>query len=155
MVVIVVFALFPFGYAILSSMLTGNAFVRCDRCGQHRFEYGQLQGYFCQQRSAVLAQYHQFIDGVRLCGRGIVVLGVTAAYALGRVQFKGRGMLLIAILAVSMFPQVAVLAGMFEMMRTFGLYNKEYGFGVALPDFYLAVYRVGVDYVYPRFAEGD
>ena len=52
---------------------------------------------------------------------------MTAAYALGRVQFRGRGLLLVAVLAVSMFPQVAVLAGMFEMMRTMGLYNKSMG----------------------------
>lgn len=53
-----------------------------------------------------------------------VLLGVTAAYALGRVQFRGRGTLLMMILAVSMFPQVAVLSGMFELIRAFGLYNN-------------------------------
>jgi trehalose/maltose transport system permease protein len=54
-------------------------------------------------------------------------LAVTAAYALGRIQFKGRGLLLAAVLSVSMFPQVAVLTGMFEMMRSLGLYNKSMG----------------------------
>jgi trehalose/maltose transport system permease protein len=54
-------------------------------------------------------------------------LGVTAAYALGRISFKGRGLLLTAILGVSMFPQVAVLAGMFELIRFLGLYNKALG----------------------------
>ena len=47
-------------------------------------------------------------------------LGVTAAYALGRISFKGRGLLLTTVLAVSMFPQVAVLAGMFELIRALG-----------------------------------
>lgn len=54
-------------------------------------------------------------------------LGVTAAYALGRLQFRGRGLLLSSILAVSMFPQVAVLAGMFELIRALGLYNRALG----------------------------
>jgi trehalose/maltose transport system permease protein len=54
-------------------------------------------------------------------------LGVTAAYALGRISFKGRGLLLTAILGVSMFPQVAVLAGMFELIRFLGIYNKALG----------------------------
>ena len=45
----------------------------------------------------------------------------------GIAQFRGRGLLLIMVLAVSMFPQVAVLAGMFEMMRAMGLYNKSMG----------------------------
>ncbi|HEX7156187.1 MAG TPA: carbohydrate ABC transporter permease [Burkholderiaceae bacterium] len=54
-------------------------------------------------------------------------LGVTAAYALARVPFRGRGALLGAILSVSMFPQVAVLAGMFELIRFLGLYNRALG----------------------------
>jgi len=54
-------------------------------------------------------------------------LGVTAAYALGRITFKGRGLLLLTVLAVSMFPQVAVLSGMFELMQAIGFYNHWWG----------------------------
>lgn len=46
-----------------------------------------------------------------------LLLGVTASYALARVRFRGRGLLLMTILAVSMFPQIAVLAGLFELVR--------------------------------------
>jgi trehalose/maltose transport system permease protein len=49
---------------------------------------------------------------------------VPAAYALGRVRFRGRTALLFTILAVSMFPQVAVLSGLFELVRALGLYNR-------------------------------
>ena len=56
-----------------------------------------------------------------------LLLGVTAAYALGRIQFKGRGLLLLCVLAVSMFPQVAVLSGMFELMQAIGFYNHWWG----------------------------
>jgi trehalose/maltose transport system permease protein len=63
-----------------------------------------------------------------LVSTAVVVLslffGVTAAFALGRVQFKGRTLLLLTVLGVSMFPQVAVLSGMFELIRGFGLYNN-------------------------------
>jgi trehalose/maltose transport system permease protein len=40
-------------------------------------------------------------------------------------------LLLMAILAVSMFPQVAVMAGMYELMHALGLYNRT--FGLVLP----------------------
>lgn len=56
-----------------------------------------------------------------------MVMAITAAYALGRIQFRGKGVLLMSILAVSMFPQVAVLSGMFELMQALGLYNKTMG----------------------------
>jgi trehalose/maltose transport system permease protein len=53
-------------------------------------------------------------------------LAVTAAFALSRVRFKGRGFLLMVILAVSMFPQIAVLAGLFEVIRALGIYNTPW-----------------------------
>ena len=52
---------------------------------------------------------------------------MTAAYALGRVHFRGRSTLLMAILAVSMFPQVAVLSGMFELIRGLGSTTRLLG----------------------------
>lgn len=53
-------------------------------------------------------------------------LGVTASYALARVRFRGRGLLLMTILAVSMFPQIAVLAGLFELVRFLGIFNTHW-----------------------------
>ena len=54
-------------------------------------------------------------------------LGLTASFALGRIRFRGRATLLLAILAVSMFPQVAVLSGLFELIRVLGLFNNPLG----------------------------
>ena len=58
---------------------------------------------------------------------GALLLGVTASYALGRIRFQGKGLLLVAILGVSMFPQVAVLSGMFELIQALGLFNRAIG----------------------------
>jgi trehalose/maltose transport system permease protein len=62
-----------------------------------------------------------------LVATGVVALSLSlslmAAWSLGRVQFRGRGLLLMLILSASMFPQVAVLSGMFELVRFFGLYD--------------------------------
>jgi trehalose/maltose transport system permease protein len=56
-----------------------------------------------------------------------LLFAVTAAYALSRVRFRGRSLLLLTILSVSMFPQIAVLAGLFEVIRTFGMFNTIWG----------------------------
>ena len=53
-----------------------------------------------------------------------LVLAITASYSLARVRFRGRKALLLTILSVSMFPQVSVLTGMFELIRWLGLYNR-------------------------------
>lgn len=56
-----------------------------------------------------------------------LALGLVAAYALGRLQFRGRGLLLASFLAISMFPQIAMLSGLFELIRALGLYNTRTG----------------------------
>ena len=66
-----------------------------------------------------------------------LLLGLTAAFALGRVEFRGRGTLLVSILAVSMFPQVAVLSGLFEVIRTLHLYDNLLGLVLAYTIFTL------------------
>jgi len=53
-----------------------------------------------------------------------LALSLMAAWSLGRVRFRGRGVLMMCILASSMFPQVAVLSGMFELVRALGLYDS-------------------------------
>lgn len=62
-----------------------------------------------------------------LVSAGVVALSLAlsmlAAWSLGRVQFRGRGVLMLTILAASMFPQVAVLSGMYELVRWLGLYD--------------------------------
>jgi trehalose/maltose transport system permease protein len=52
-----------------------------------------------------------------------LLIAVLAAYALGRIRFRGRGLLLMTILFISIFPQVAILAGLYELMIFLGLYN--------------------------------
>jgi trehalose/maltose transport system permease protein len=56
-----------------------------------------------------------------------LLLAASAAYALSRIRFRGRAAVLLAILSVSMFPQIAVLSGMFELVRALGLYNSLAG----------------------------
>jgi trehalose/maltose transport system permease protein len=50
-------------------------------------------------------------------------LSLLAAWSLGRVNFRGRGVLMLTILAASMFPQVAVLSGMYELVLALGVYD--------------------------------
>jgi trehalose/maltose transport system permease protein len=45
-----------------------------------------------------------------------LVVGSFAAYALGRAQFRGRRMMLYLVLAMTMFPQISILSGMFQIV---------------------------------------
>jgi trehalose/maltose transport system permease protein len=53
-----------------------------------------------------------------------LVIGAFAAYALGRFSFKGRTPVLYLVLSMTMFPQIAVLGSLYNMINRFGLYNR-------------------------------
>jgi trehalose/maltose transport system permease protein len=47
--------------------------------------------------------------------------GIFAAYALARLNFRGKKISLYIILAMTMFPQISVLAGLYSVIRALGL----------------------------------
>jgi len=53
-----------------------------------------------------------------------LVIGVAAAYALVRLRFRWKDVILAAILAVSMFPQIAIVSPLFLLLRGLGLINS-------------------------------
>lgn len=118
---IILFSIFPFYYAIITSLKSGSQLFEINYLPIY-WEWGNYADVFRGQ------PFFQNILNSVLVSASVVLLsiffGVTAAFALGRVQFRGRGLLLLTILAVSMFPQVAVLSGMFELVRSLGLYNN-------------------------------
>jgi trehalose/maltose transport system permease protein len=117
---IAVFALFPFYYAVLTSL----------RAGTDLFRVAYLPDSLDLSNYVALFERQSFgrniLNSVLVAGSVValsLLAGVTAAYAFGRIAFRGRKLLLVTVLCVSMFPQVAVLSGMFELIRALGLYN--------------------------------
>jgi trehalose/maltose transport system permease protein len=53
-----------------------------------------------------------------------LLVGSLAAYALGRLPFRGKTFILYTVLAMSMFPAIAVLGSLYQMVVAFGLYNR-------------------------------
>jgi ABC-type glycerol-3-phosphate transport system permease component len=56
-----------------------------------------------------------------------VAVGALAAYALARLRFRGKAALLGAILAVSMFPQIAIVSPLYLMLRSLRLIDTYPG----------------------------
>jgi trehalose/maltose transport system permease protein len=118
---ILVYAAFPFYWALVSSLKSGSQLFRVDLVPPEP----QWDNYVAVFRHQPFGR--NILNSVFVAGSVVAVslaLAVTASYALGRVDFRGRTTLLLLILSVSMFPQVAVLPGMFELVRWLGLYNN-------------------------------
>lgn len=120
---IIIFSVFPFYYAIVTSFSTGTALFQVSYWPKV-FDWSNYE--------AVLGSRNfprSILNSVFIAGATVgfaLFLAVTASYALARVPFRGRGLLLMTILAVSMFPQIAVLAGLFELVRFLGIFNTPW-----------------------------
>jgi trehalose/maltose transport system permease protein len=121
--VIIFVSVFPFYYAIVTSLKTGTALFVPDLWPKAASWANYIQvlttGSFPRNllNSLVIAAVVVALS---------LLLGITAAYALARVVFRGRKVILFAILSVSMFPQLAVLAGLFELVRATHLINTPF-----------------------------
>jgi trehalose/maltose transport system permease protein len=120
-IALALFLLFPLYYALLTSFAPGSQLFRVEYWPT-RIDLSNYARLWQEQ------PFGRNIANSVVVAASVVALSLAlalgAAFALGRVRFRGRALLLYTILGVSMFPQVAVLSGLFEVVRTLGLYNR-------------------------------
>ncbi|OLP57887.1 sugar ABC transporter permease [Xaviernesmea oryzae] len=120
LLLVLVYTLFPYYWAFVSSTKQGAALYRSALLPALDFTY-----------------YRQLIDNPIFMGSLVnsayvavsttflsLVIGVSAAYALGRIDFPQRRAMLMIVLMISIFPQVVVLSGLFELINWMGLFNR-------------------------------
>jgi trehalose/maltose transport system permease protein len=118
--VIILYTLFPFYWAVVSSLKQGSALFVVEAWPRQPAWRNYVAVFTEQPFGRSLFNSVVVASSVVLLS---LVLAVTAAFALARIRFRGRTLLMLMILAVSMFPQIAVLSGMFELINALGLYN--------------------------------
>jgi len=52
-----------------------------------------------------------------------IVLAAMAAYALARLEFVGKTLILSAALAIAMFPPISIVGSLFQLWRNLGLFD--------------------------------
>jgi trehalose/maltose transport system permease protein len=122
-VAIVVFTVFPFAWAFLSS-IKPNAELFATPV-RYWPAHPTLENYRLVLSSGNFQQalLNSVIVAVSVTALSLAI-GSMAAYALGRFRFRGRSVVLYAVLAMTMFPQIAVLGALFQMVNLFKLYNE-------------------------------
>ncbi|WP_104403259.1 carbohydrate ABC transporter permease [Vibrio penaeicida] len=117
--IIALYTLFPFYWSIVSSFKQGADLFKVEF-----FPSIQWDNYISVLSNGTFLR--NILNSVIVATAVVAVslfLSVTASYALGRVNFKGRTTILMAILSVSMFPQVVILSGLLGMINLLELYN--------------------------------
>jgi trehalose/maltose transport system permease protein len=121
---ILFYTVFPFYWAVVSSLKSGSELFEAELLPWAP----TLENYAAVFRDQPFAR--TIVNSLVVAALATAVsllLAASAAYALSRIRFRGRAAVLVAILSVSMFPQIAVLSGMFELVRALGLYNSLAG----------------------------
>lgn len=123
--VIIVYLLFPFYWAIRTSLSPDSEIYATPV--QYFPANPTLQNYVNVFTNSVFvrALVNSAIVGVSVTVLSLVI-GASAAYALARFKFRGRSFMLYLILSMSLFPTVAVLGALYQMVRTFQMYDTLY-----------------------------
>jgi trehalose/maltose transport system permease protein len=125
--VIVFWMLFPFYWAINSSLksegqlqMTPATFVPRDPVT--RSISATLQNYAAvfRNESFVRGLVNSVVVAVSVTVLALMI-GAFAAFALGKLRFRGKSPSLYLILAMTMFPQVAVLSGLYALITFLGV----------------------------------
>jgi multiple sugar transport system permease protein len=119
-ILILIAALFPVLW-IISLSLKIPAEVNDGRLIPKTWSFDNYQGIFDQ---GVFTSALRNSIGIALIATFIaVVLASMAAYAISRLEFPGKGLILAAALAIAMFPPISIVGPLFELWRNIGLFD--------------------------------
>ena len=121
--IIFIYIVFPFYWAFRSSVTpNGEMFVTPvhwwpdnPTLDHYREVFSNADFLVALRNSAVVAASTTLLS---------LLLGTVGAYALGRFKFRGRLPVMYLILSMTMFPAIAILGSLFDMVRRLGLYNQ-------------------------------
>jgi multiple sugar transport system permease protein len=127
---LVVLFFFPVAWIFLTSIkTTGDIYAWPPRYLPH---HPTFQNYRAVLFDSKLGRY--ILNSVivsSLSTGSVLFFSSLAAYGIARVRFGGRNLLLVFFLAMSMFPQLAIVPALFVWFRRLGLINSYLGIVVA------------------------
>lgn len=121
-IAIAVCCLFPFYWAVVSSLRNSSELFSTELLPS----IVTLENYAYVLNDATFS--HSFFNSVVVAtSTSLVALAVCvlASYPLARRKFPGRKRMLFIALGINTLPHVAVLSGLFELIRIFDIYNEK------------------------------
>ncbi|MFO7169047.1 MAG: carbohydrate ABC transporter permease [Chloroflexota bacterium] len=122
LILILIYTIFPFYWAFVSSIKPSGELFATPPTYWPREPTLEHYAQVLRTGNFITALRNSVIVAVSVTAISLAV-GAMGAYALGRFRFQGRNTVLYAVLAMTMFPQIAVLGGLFEIITRLRLYN--------------------------------
>jgi ABC-type glycerol-3-phosphate transport system permease component len=125
LVALVTFAVAPFVWAVIGSLTPEAALLAAPSLWPREPTFEHYRALFAERDFWVPIRNSLVVAGATtaLC----VSIGALAAYALARLEFRGRQALLAFILAVTMFPQIAIVSPLYMLLRALHLIDSYPG----------------------------
>lgn len=133
--VIAVYALFPFYWAFATSFKTENEMFQTATYLPRAMTLKNY-AYVLRDNTFLVALRNSAFVSATTSVLSLVV-GSFAAYALGRLRFRGRILLLYLVLSMTMFPAISILSGLYSIMREFGVFGTPFALIMTYPVFTL------------------
>ena len=118
---VMIFCLAPFGYMVLTSLSGRPDFLLPE--ATFRFTLSHFETVLFSESLHFMAYLRNSLVISALSALLSVSAASLAAYALSRLRVPGKGLILLFVLAVSMFPQVSLVGYLFKLMSALGWIN--------------------------------
>jgi ABC-type glycerol-3-phosphate transport system permease component len=117
--------LFPIYWALVSSFTPEDQLFSAPALVPHALELVHYRALFSDRDFWTPVRNSLIVAGATTAWS--VALGAICAYAIARLQFRGKTVMLAFVLAVSMFPQIAIVSPLYLLLREAGLLNTYPG----------------------------
>jgi ABC-type glycerol-3-phosphate transport system permease component len=125
LLVLMLFTLFPFYWAIVASLTSEAALFRQPSLWPAHLVFDHYRALFTDRDFLTPIRNSLVVAGTTtiFC----LTVGTLAAYALARLHFRGKAAIMAFILAVTMFPQISIVSPLYLLLRSLHLIDTYPG----------------------------
>jgi len=125
LVALVAFTLFPFYWAIVASLTPDAALFREPSLWPRTVILDHYRALFDQRDFLTPIRNSLIVAGTTTAF--CLTVGTFAAYAMARLEFRGKAAIMAFILAVTMFPQISIVSPLYLLLRSLRLIDTYPG----------------------------
>jgi ABC-type glycerol-3-phosphate transport system permease component len=117
--------LFPLYWAVISSLTPESELFKGSALVPTKLVLDHYRAVFSERELGTAVRNSLIVAGATMLV--CVPIGGICAYALARLQFRGRTAVLTSVLAVSMFPQISIVSPLYLLLRELRLIDTYTG----------------------------
>lgn len=134
-IIIALYALFPFYWAFMTSFKTESEMFQSAAYLPREPTIKNYQYVFRNNTFVIALRNSALVSGSTSVLA--LIVGSFAAYALGRLRFRGRVVMLYVVLSMTMFPAISILSGLYTIVQQFGFFGTPLSLIATYPVFTL------------------